>query len=138
MNDIYYKKLEDLKLMYVEALTFPNGITEAWNKLEQILKSLKGRKFYGSSQCINVKMEYRACVIPLDDDEPKILGLETFIISASNYAVKKLKNWAKQLQLIPEIFDELSSKHTVKKGSPFLEYYKSEKDVLLMVPITSS
>ena len=83
-------------------------------------------------------MDYRACVVQLDGDEPEKLGLETFTIPVSDYAAKKLMNWQTQLQLIPEIFNELSSKHEIRKNVPFLEYYKSEQELILMVPIKSN
>ena len=138
MDDIYIKKLDELKLMYVKAELFPEGIKAAWDKLYSSVNSFKGRKCYGTSQCIGTNIEYRACVVQLDGDEPGKLGLESFTIPASNYAAKKLMDWQSQLPRIPEIFDELSSKHEIRKDVPFLEYYKSDTELILMVPVKTA
>ena len=135
MEDISIIKLDELKLMYVEAETFPEGIKDSWDKLEKALGTTKGRKFYGISKCIGSKIIYRACVIPIDDNEPDQLGLETLTIPSSRYASKKLLNWSSQIQMFGTIFDELFSKHSTNGELYALEDYKSPDEVILMVPL---
>jgi len=135
MEDISIKKLDELKLMYIEAETFPDGIKDSWDKLEKALDTIKERKFYGISKCIGKNIIYRACVIPIDDNEPKRLGLETLTIPSNSYATKKLMNWSSQIPMFGTIFDELFSKHNTNKDLYALEYYKSADEAILMVPL---
>lgn len=135
MTQISITKIDDLKLMYVQAPSFPDGIKEAWDKLESPLASLKGRKFYGTARLVDGVMEYRACVIPLDDSEPLRLGFATFTVTSGYYATKKLINWTSQTHLIKTIFEELDSQHALDPNRPHIEFYRSQKEVVLMAPI---
>jgi hypothetical protein len=135
MTQVSITKRDDLKLMYVQASSFPDGIKEAWDKLESPLASLRGRKFYGVTRLVDGVMEYRACVIPLDDSEPLRLGFATFTVPSGYYATKKLVNWASQTHLIKIIFEELRSQHSLDPNRPHIEFYRSQKEVVLMAPI---
>jgi len=135
MSQISIKKLDELNLMFVQASSFPDGIKEAWNRLEGPLATLKGKKFYGTSRFIDGAMEYRACVIPSDASEPSRLGFDTFTIPSGYYATKKLMDWPTKTHLIKTIFEELGSKYSVDYNRPHIEFYRSQKEVVLMVPI---
>jgi len=126
--------MDELDLMYIQATSFPEGVEEAWRKLESRLPTIKRRKFFGTSRLVGEKIEYRACVVPSDESEPSRLGLDTFTIPAGNYASKNLVDWTKQTQ-IKTIFEELSSKYTVDSSRPHIEFYRSQKELVLMVPI---
>jgi hypothetical protein len=135
MSEISLIKMDELNLMYVQASSFPEGVEEAWRQLESRLPTIKGRKFFGTSQLVGEKIEYRACVAPSDESEPSRLGLEIFTIPRGNYASKKLVDWTKQTSLIKTIFEELSSKYTVDSTRPHIEFYRSREELVLMVPI---
>ena len=134
MSQISIVKMDELDLMYIQATSFPEGVEEAWRKLESRLPTIKRRKFFGTSRLVGEKIEYRACVVPSDESEPSRLGLDTFTIPAGNYASKNLVDWTKQTQ-IKTIFEELSSKYTVDSSRPHIEFYRSQKELVLMVPI---
>ena len=135
MENISIRHLGDLKLMYVQASSFPDGIQDAWDKLEKTLDTMKGRKFYGTSHYENGKMIYRACVIPVDDAEVLKLGLKTFTVPPGEYAAAKLMNWSSQIQKIREIFTELNNNYSANPDLPNIEFYKSSKELILMLPI---
>jgi predicted transcriptional regulator YdeE len=135
MSEIYLKKLEPITLMYIQAETFPEGITLTWDKLDKTLPSIEGRKFYGAAKMIGGKMEYRACVLPLDENEHKQLGMETFSIPAGNYAAKNLTDWHSHIPEIREIFTELNSKFAANTELYNLEYYINNQELIIMLPI---
>jgi hypothetical protein len=135
MSQISIIKMDELKLMYIQAASFPGGVEEAWRKLESHLPTVKKRKFFGTSRLVDEKIEYRACVIPLDDSEALRLGLDTFTIPSGNYATKKLLDWKTQTPLIKTIFEELASKYTLDNSRPHIECYRSQKELVLMFPI---
>src|SRR3990172_10342600 len=135
MSQISLIKMDELNLMYVQASSFPEGVQEAWRQLEGRLPAVKERKFFGTSRLVGERIEYRACVVPSDESEPSRLGLDTFTIPAGNYASKNLVDWTEQTHLIKTIFEELSSKYTVDSSRPHIEFYRSQKKLILMVPI---
>jgi len=138
MSEIYLKKLDELTLMYFKAESFPKGITGVWDKLDKTIPSMKGRKFYGAARMIDGKMEYRACVVPLNTNEPKELGMDTFTIPSSNYAAKKLHDWQSHIPEIREIFTELNHKYNANPVLYNLEYYENDKELIIMLPILDS
>ena len=135
MSQISLIKMDELNLMYVQASSFPEGVQEAWRQLESRLPTIKRRKFFGTSRLVGEKIEYRACVVPSDESEPSRLGLETFTIPRGNYASKKLVDWTNQTNLIKTICEELSSKYAVDSSRPHIEFYRGQKELVLMVPI---
>ena len=135
MKELYLKRLNEIKLMYFKADSFPDGIQPVWDKMDATIPSMKGRKFYGAAKMIEGKMEYRACVIPLDDNEHKTLGMEVFTIPGGAYAAKKLIDWQDHIPEIRNIFGELGSKFEGDGSRFLLEFYESMKELICMIPI---
>jgi hypothetical protein len=50
------------------------AIRRAWSEMERALRSLRGRKFYGSFDPMT--NEYAVCVVLRQGDDPRALGLE--------------------------------------------------------------
>lgn len=65
---------DDIRVMFRRASDEQPAITEAWAELEQAVRSLRGRKFYGVFD--SNSREYRACIEVNDRDEPSDLKLE--------------------------------------------------------------
>ncbi|MGH2625530.1 MAG: hypothetical protein ACRDHY_02630 [Anaerolineales bacterium] len=128
--------LGDLSVMYVEAAEGVKGAREAFRKLEGLLPSLKGRKFYGTFQPADGS--YRACVVLASGDDPKSLGLETWVIPGGTYARAKLLDWAEHLDDIQRIFADMVNefKERVDSRRPSLEFYRSQKELVLLLPLT--
>jgi len=127
--------LEAIKVVFVESTNGLEGAGEAFKKLESRLSNLKGRKFYGTFQYPNGS--YRACLALEDDDDPDLLGLDTWIIPGGNYAREKIENWSERLWEIPQVFSALSQTYQgrVDPDRPRIEFYKSQKELLLSLPI---
>ncbi|BAZ04308.1 hypothetical protein [Calothrix sp. NIES-3974] len=127
--------LEAIKVVFVESANGPEGAGEAFKKLESRLSSLKGRKFYGTFQYPNGP--YRACLALEADDDPDLLGLETWMIPGGKYAREKIENWSERLWEIPQVFSVLSQTYQgrVDPDRPRIEFYKSQKELFLLLPI---
>ena len=127
--------LEAIKVVFVESANGPKGAGEAFKKLESRLPSLKGRKFYGTLHYPNGS--YRACLALEAEDDPDLLGLETWITPGGKYAREKIENWSEHLGEIPQVFSALSQTYQgrVDPDRPRIEFYKSQKELLLLLPI---
>jgi hypothetical protein len=130
-----YVERQDLPVLRVKVDWNTGGPAAAMAMLESRLTTLKGRKFYG---CFRVKPEgedYYACVARVDSDDPGKMKLEAGVIPGGWYARRRLVDWAKDLSQMGKIFQEMSRDIDVDPERPSLEFYRSETEVLLFVPV---
>ena len=126
--------LDPVKVMFLVSPSGPQGAGEAFDRLEARLPSLKGRKFYGTL----LNGEYRACVALEVQEPPAAMGLETWTIPGGAYARRKLEGWPERLPEIGQIFGELAAEYPRDPTRPNVEFYRSEKELLLFMAVTSS
>ncbi|OGM72303.1 hypothetical protein A3H19_03325 [Candidatus Woesebacteria bacterium RIFCSPLOWO2_12_FULL_39_9] len=135
MINIVEKVLEDIPVMYIKSETGPSGATEAFSKLEAKLPGLKGRKFYGLIFGSPPSLEYLSSVSLFPDDNPGLLGFQTWTIPGGRYAQTKLMNWSQSLEQIPVLFDQLTQNYKVDRERPSIEFYRSLDELLLRISI---
>jgi hypothetical protein len=126
---------QELPVMRVKADWKAGGPAAAMAHLESKLPTLKGRKFYGCFQVKPEGEEYFACVARVDSDDPERIQLETGAIPGGWYACRRLLDWEKDLSQMGRIFDEMNRANEVDPGRPSLEFYRSQSEVLLFVPV---
>ena len=125
---------EDVPVMYVAAKRgrpIAEQAPEAFKTLEAKLSSLKGRKFYG----IVIGDEYRACVAITPNDDASSLPHPTCTIPGGRYVRRKIENWEENLHLIGTSVEELRQRPDFDPTRSCVEYYRSRKELLLMVPV---
>jgi len=125
--------LDDVRVMFLVSPSGPQGAGEAFDRLEARLPSLKGRKFYGTM----LNGEYRACVALETQDAPAAMGLETWTIPGGAYARRKLEGWSERLAEIGQIFGALAAEYPRDPARPNIEFYRSQKQLLLFMAVTS-
>ncbi len=127
--------LQDIPVMFVVAEGGPAGASSAFDKLEQALPSLKGRRFYGTF----LNGEYHACVALREADNPNAYVFEKGTIPEGRYARKKIKQVDERTlgDVLPKEFDDLAERYKGKVDStrPNIEFYRSEKELFIMLPI---
>lgn len=125
-------ELDDIPVMYVVSPDGPKGSGDAFKKLEQAInRQLKGRKFYGTM----FNGEYRASVAIIDGDIPEKLGLPTWTIPGGKYFKEKLADWEKHISEIAHKCEEIIAKVNFDKARPVIEFYRSQKELYLFIPI---
>jgi hypothetical protein len=127
--------LSEIPMMYIVAEGGPAGARDAFNKLEGKLPSLRGRKFYGTFQ--PATGEYRACVAVESGDDPQRMGLATGVIPGGLYIREKMKNWMSRTDEIGKTFIAMAERerHRVDKSRPSVEFYRSQDELILLLPI---
>ena len=125
--------LDDIKVMFVVSGRGVQGAGEAFDRLEAHLPSLKGRKFYGTL----LNGEYRACVALEAPDAPAAMGLQTWTIPGGAYARRKLLRWSERLPEIGETFRAMAAEFPADRTRPNIEFYRSQKELLLFLAVTS-
>ena len=129
--------LPDLRLMVTRADEFPSGVQTAWDRLESRLSSLKGRKFYGVPRYEGSQLAYFTGVEPASDEEVTALGLPTMMIKGGKYARAKLLDWRNHTSEIKQIFDKLTQEFPMDPDGWALEYYRSQSELHLLIPLAS-
>jgi hypothetical protein len=126
--------LNEIEVMYVAAESGAKDAERAFNKLESRLSTLRGRKFYGTYQ----PGEYRACVEIMPEDDPKSLGFDTCIIPGGRYIRKKMQDWLERIPEIEQTFIALAKQYSSDPERPSIEFYRSQKELILYLPVLSS
>jgi DNA gyrase inhibitor GyrI len=122
-------------VMYVEAKGGLSGVGKAWSELESNLPSLKGRKMYGAYYDQDQDKVYRACVVIINDEEPKELGLPTWTIPGGKFARDKIENFASRVEIIGETFESMERECKRDPKRWYIEFYRSQNEVILLLPI---
>jgi hypothetical protein len=125
---------DDIKVFYVTASSFPDGIMEAYKKLQSIVPA-KDRKLYGISYPQNGKIVYKAAAKEAYEGEAEKHGCETFVIPRGEYISELLTDWRKNEAVIGETFKKLLAQQGIDKNGFCLEEYLNENDVRCMVPL---
>lgn len=126
--------ISDIKVLVVTTKGV-NSSAEAFNQLESKLPTLRNRKFCG---CLIGSPEngiYRACVAKIDTDNPKEMGLDEWVIPGGRYMRAKIKDWVGKEYLIGETFQKMSEAIKVDHTRPYIEFYRSQKELVLLSPI---
>ncbi len=132
-----YVELQEIPVLRVKADMKGKGPSAAFDLLESRLPSLKGRKFYGIFQFKSDGEEYYACVARVDSDDPGKMQLETGAIPGGWYVRRKLSDWEKKIAQLSNLFEEMARTHDVDPKRPSLEFYRSQAELHLFLPVRS-
>ncbi len=126
-----------LRLAACRAHAFPEGIKDAWNRLEAAMPSLKGRRFYGLTVCEGGQLVYYAAVEVANDEEAAALGFPVMHVKGGPCARVKLLDWPKHADEISDIFADLMRRFTMAPDAPTIEYYRSQSELHLLLPLAT-
>ena len=125
---------DDVKLLCVDATSFPEGITEAHDKLRALLPKNNGQNFYAISHPLeNGKIIYKAAVEESFSGESDELKLETFILKKGKYIGSRIVNYADHMESIGMTFQKILHDPRIDPHGCCVEKYLNEKDVQCMV-----
>lgn len=127
----------DVEVMFVAGEAgrpIPEQAPEAFRKLEASLASLRGRKFYG----VVVGDVYRACVAVDPGDDAERLPHPRWTIPGGRYARRLIPDWEANAHLIGPVIAEMRRRDDLDPTRPCLEHYRSQRELLLMVPVRSA
>ena len=125
----------NVKLMCLKSPDGPISAGKTFDKLESKLPSLKGRRFYGLSKLEGDNITYFACVKVQGEEDASNFGLQEIVLPKGEYEREAIMDWEDHIDQIPEQFDKMGSKNLVDHQRFFVEYYRSQKELILMVPI---
>jgi hypothetical protein len=136
-NQDGYVDRVDVPVLRVRADMKGRGPSEAFATLESRLPSLKGRKFFGSFRPTEDGEEYFACVGRIPSDDPIRMELGDGVIPGGLYVRRKLVGSEENIPHLAEHFDDLRGKFDHDPTRPSLEFYRSERELRLLLPVRS-
>ena len=125
---------QDIKVMYVTASSFPDGVLAAHQKLHSLFPFSTERKYFGLSRPENGGgVIYRAAAEVLESGEAEKLNLETIIIKKGNYVSVILHDYMKDLPAISNTFQQMIAHPDIDPQGYCVEWYLNDNDVQCMV-----
>lgn len=124
---------KDIRVFYVNATSFPEGVMEAHNKIHALAPASQGRRFYGLSRPERGVISYKAAAEELTSGEAEQLNLDTITIKKGRYISETLHDFMKNIPAIGSTFQQMLSSEDIAPDGYCVEYYLNDKDVQLMV-----
>jgi len=129
-----YELKEDVKVFYVQAKSFPEGVVEAFQTIENIDPSMKQRIFYGISNPDQTgTIIYKAAVEEAYEGEGAKYGHKSFVIKKGQYMTETIYDFMTKIPEIGLSFQRLLTTPQLDMNSSCIEWYKSSKEVMCMV-----
>lgn len=125
---------EDISVLYVQADSFPDGITAAFDQLFTILPKNNDRIIFGISHLYDGQIIYKAGAEQKPGDEAIQTALKSLTIRKGVYISQLVKNFMQHISLIGSTFQELLQHPDIDQQSFCAEWYKGD-DVLCMIKL---
>ena len=125
---------KDIKVFYVKATSFPEGVIPAHEKLHALVPFSKERKYFGISRPENdMDIVYRAATEETFHGEAEQYKCDTLILKKGRYVSTIVKNYTADTTSIGKAFDKLLQRPDLDPQGYCVEWYLSEKDVQCMI-----
>jgi len=125
----------DIQVMYVQAVSFPNGVMAAHEKLHSIVPHSTERKYLGISRPENGSIQYKAGAEVLKPGEAEQYGLKTLVLPKGNYISVTINDYMKNIPAIGNTFQQLIAQPGIDPEGYCVEWYLNDKDVICMVRV---
>lgn len=131
METVFFDK--DIKVMYVEASSFPDGILAAHQTLHKMIPYSTERKYLGISRPENGSIIYKAGAEEIIPGEAEKLNLNIITLPKGKYACISIHDYMKDIQSIGNAFTQLTDLPNIDPQGYCVEWYVNDKDVKCMV-----
>jgi hypothetical protein len=123
----------DIKLLSLEAKSFPEGIMAAFDHLRAKIPGSEVRTCYGISRPEKGKISYWAGVEELYPGEAEILQCEIMILKKGLYVGAVIQNFMEDPVEIGCTFQKLLTEPALDPNGYCVEWYFNETDVKCMI-----
>ncbi|MGC4745042.1 GyrI-like domain-containing protein [Micromonospora sp. DT201] len=123
-------------VMFISTADEQDAITEAWARLEEIVGSLHGRKFFGVFGPPDGS--YRVCVQVQDDGDDALSGLQSGSIPGGHYLSTTVQGEPPEIYShIPIRYAELEQVADHDSTRPSIEFYRRRDEIDLLIPVNA-
>lgn len=122
---------EDIKVLYVTAKSFPQGIQEATDKLHKIVPFSANRNYFGVSRPENGgAIVYRAATEEKENGEAEKLNCDTLVLKKGKYVCLTVNDFRKDKMSIGRAFEELLKQPNLDPQGYCVEWYATDKELV--------
>lgn len=130
---------EDLYLRCAQVKTFPQGISEAFDKLMIDFPLTTGRNYYGISWMDeDCKVIYKVASNILQPGEREIPGYEEYTIPKGTYLSETILDWMKDLPKISETFGKMMATPGFDATAACVEWYINDDKMICMARLVDA
>ncbi len=131
-----YKIGSDIKVICLEAKTFPDDVADAHHTIQASVPNYKARRVYGILMPNGESViEYKAALEELNEGEAAKFNLKSFTIPKGEYFSIYIKDYYKDIPSIGQAFGEILKNPDIDPNGFCLEWFIQEKDVRCMVRV---
>lgn len=125
----------DVTVIYITAKYFPEGISEAHEKIHSLVPYAEGRRFFGISRPEeeNGPIIYKAAAEELKAGEADKLNLKTVVLKKGKYNCIRIKNYTENLPAIAKAFEQILQQPDLDPNGYCVEWYVNENELKCMV-----
>jgi len=124
----------DIKVFYVTADAFPQGVLAAHQKLHSMVPFSTKRAYFGISRPENGgDIVYRAATEETFHGEAEQYKCDTLILKKGKYLQMVVKNYTKDVQSIGRAFGKMLQQPGLDPKGYCVEWYLNDKDVKCMI-----
>ena len=124
----------DINVFCVTAMSFPDGIMDAYNKLHALVPDSKNRRIFGLSRPDERgTIIYKAAAEETFEGEAAKPGCEEFVIESGTYTSLVIHDFMKDLPGIGRAFTALLTTPGIDPNGLCVEWYLDDSDVRCMV-----
>ncbi len=122
---------QDIKVFYITATSFPQGIGEATQKLHSLFPFSKERKIFGLSRPENNEgIIYRAAAQEMFEGEAEKLNCETLTIPKGKYIAILVNDFRTDVMSIDRAFQQLLKQPNLDPQGYCVEQYATDKEAV--------
>ncbi len=126
----------NIKVFYVAATSFPDGVMEAHKKIHALVPFSTDRKYFGLSRPENGVIGYKAAAEEMTEGEAEKLHCDTLGIKKGKYICITIKDFMKDIPAIGAAFKILLAEPGIDPQGYCVEWYLNDKDVKCMVRLS--
>jgi hypothetical protein len=127
---------KNIKVICIQASSFPNGVLAAHQKLHALLGDEKERKYFGISYPEKPgSLIYKAAAEEKITDEAASLNCESFTIRKGMYNCIFIKDFMHDIASIGKAFHQLLMQPGIDPEGYCLEIYEGDNDIRCLVPL---
>ncbi|WML37943.1 transcriptional regulator [Neobacillus sp. OS1-2] len=129
---------KDIKVFYLTATSFPDGIQDAHDRLHASIPFSNERRYFGISRPEMGVITYKAAAEIVEKDKEGNFNGELFTIEKGKYRCVTIVNYKKEPQKISHAFEELISYSDIDPNGYCVEWYQGNEDLKCMVRLNPS
>lgn len=128
----------DIKVLYVTADSFPEGVMDAHKKIREIVPPAPGRRFFGISRPEKDSIVYKAAAEQVTQAEAEQLKLDSLVLKKGRYISSVITDFMNHIPAIGSTFQQLLSSPQIDPEGYCVEWYLNVNDVKCMVRLKDS